>query len=53
MGNWQWVPHWEPEQLYLAGVTWARGLLFQTNEEHENAIWIVSHLDLAEHRLEN
>lgn len=52
LGEKSWVPHWEPELLYPAGVNWARGLVFRTKEEHGDAIWIVSHLDQADHRVE-
>jgi len=47
-----WVPQWDPEFLHPPGITWERGLVFRTKEEHGDAIWIVTMLDRSHHRVE-
>jgi Polyketide cyclase / dehydrase and lipid transport len=52
LGELTWVPDWNPELLHPAGVDWARGQIFRTREETGEAVWIVTDLDPAAHRVE-
>ena len=52
LGEKLWVPEWDPELLHPPGVTWARGLIFRTQEERGEAIWVVTALDQARHEVE-
>jgi len=47
-----WVPGWNPELLHPAGVAWARGLIFRTQEELGEAVWVVTGLDRERHEVE-
>jgi hypothetical protein len=47
-----WVPEWAPEYLYPADTKWAEGQIFRTREEMGEAIWLVTRLDRALHRVE-
>lgn len=51
-GERDWVPGWDPELLHPPGATWERGLLFRTQEERGEAVWIVTALDRRERRVE-
>jgi hypothetical protein len=37
LGEMAWVPGWDPELLHPPGVSWARGLIFRTQEERGEA----------------
>jgi hypothetical protein len=52
VGERLWVPDWEPELLHPPGVSWEVGLIFRTREETRDAIWVVTRLDHAAHRVE-
>jgi len=52
LGEKSWVPGWDPQLLHPAGVTWERGLVFRTQEEKGDAIWIVTRLDRQGHLVE-
>lgn len=52
LGEKSWVPQWDPELLHPTGVTWERGLVFRTQEEKGDAIWIVTRLDRQGHLVE-
>ena len=45
LGETKWVPGWRPELLFPPGVSWERGLVFRTEEERGDAVWIVTRLD--------
>ena len=47
-----WVPDWNPELLHPPATDWAEGLIFRTEEEMGEAIWVVARLDLVEHEVE-
>jgi hypothetical protein len=47
-----WVPGWNPELLHPPTVNWARGLIFRTQEEQGEAIWVVTILDRDRHKVE-
>jgi len=49
-----WVPGWVPEYLHPdpAETKWAQGQIFRTHEEMGEAIWVVTRLDRAQHRVE-
>jgi hypothetical protein len=51
LGEKNWVPGWDPELLHPPGVSWQDGLIFRTAEDSGPAVWIVSHLDVATHRV--
>ena len=52
LGEKSWVPEWDPELLHPPGARWERGLIFRTKEERGDAIWIVTDLDHASHKVE-
>ena len=52
LGEKQWVPGWDPELLYPPGATWERGLIFRTQEELGEAVWVVTALDRQRHEVE-
>jgi hypothetical protein len=47
-----WVPDWNPELLHPPGVCWQEGLIFRTQEEMGDAIWVVTRLDCTAHYVE-
>jgi len=49
-----WVPGWAPEYVHPdpAETKWAEGQIFRTREEVGEAIWLVTRLDRARHRVE-
>jgi hypothetical protein len=47
-----WVPGWDPEILHPAGNDWREGQVFRTREEMGEAIWVITRLDQAQHRVE-
>ena len=51
IGEKEWVPAWDPEILHPAGGFWQEGLIFRTSEESGSAVWIISNLDIAAHRV--
>jgi hypothetical protein len=51
VGEKGWVPGWDPEILHPIGGIWEKGLIFRTSEKSGTAIWIVSNLDIAAHRV--
>jgi hypothetical protein len=51
-GEKRWVPGWDPELLHPPGVDWARGLIFRTQEQQGEAVWMVTHLDRPGHDVE-
>jgi hypothetical protein len=52
LGEKRWVPGWDPELLHPPGVEWARGLIFRTQEEQGEAVWMVILLDRQGHDVE-
>jgi hypothetical protein len=52
MGEKRWVPEWNPELLHPPGVEWERGLIFRTQEELGEAVWVVTVLDRERHEVE-
>lgn len=52
LGEKKWFPGWDPELLHPPGAPWERGLLFRTQEERGEAIWIVTALDRERHEVE-
>jgi hypothetical protein len=52
LGEKAWVPGWDPELLHPPGVSWARGLIFRTQEERGEAVWVVTGLDRERHEVE-
>jgi hypothetical protein len=52
LGEKSWVPGWKPELLHPPGVAWERGLIFRTQEELGEAVWVVSALDRERHEVE-
>ena len=51
LGEKLWVPGWNPELLYPAGTTWEEGVIFRTQEETGDAVWIVTKLDTSTHHV--
>ncbi len=51
-GERAWVPGWDPELLHPPGAVWERGLLFRTQEETGEAVWVVTALDRDAHDVE-
>jgi hypothetical protein len=51
-GEMLWVPGWNPQLLHPPGTDWAEGLIFRTEEEMGEAIWVVTRLDPVKHRVE-
>jgi hypothetical protein len=49
LGEKDWVPGWNPTLLHPAGVDWAEGQVFTTEEEKGQATWVVTRLDRARH----
>ena len=47
-----WVPGWSPELLYPPGREWEPGLIFRTQEDLGEAIWVVTRLDRLRHEVE-
>ena len=47
-----WVPGWAPELLHPPRREWQAGLIFRTQEELGEAIWVVTTLDRARHEVE-
>jgi hypothetical protein len=52
LGEKAWVPGWDPELLHPPGVSWASGLIFRTQEERGEAVWVVTKLDRERHDVE-
>ncbi|HME00485.1 MAG TPA: hypothetical protein VKM93_24530 [Terriglobia bacterium] len=52
LGEKLWVPQWNPELLHPPGVSWERGLIFRTQEEKGEAIWVVTALEREAHEVE-
>jgi hypothetical protein len=52
LGEKLWVPGWNPELLHPPGVTWKRGLIFRTQEERGDAVWVVTALDHRQREVE-
>src|SRR3990172_4006129 len=52
LGEKLWVPDWNPELLHPPEVSWEAGLIFRTREETGDAIWVVTLLDRAAHKVE-
>jgi predicted GIY-YIG superfamily endonuclease len=52
LGEKLWVPGWNPELLHPPGVSWEKGLIFRTQEETGDAIWVVTKLDHSAHEVE-
>lgn len=52
LGEKLWVPEWNPELLYPPGASWARGLIFRTQEEKGEAVWVVTALEREAHEVE-
>jgi len=52
LGEKLWVPGWNPELLHPPGASWARGLIFRTQEERGEAVWVVTALDREAHEVE-
>lgn len=52
LGEKAWVPGWNPELIHPPGASWERGLVFRTQEERGEAIWIVTALDRDRHDVE-
>ena len=52
LGEKLWVPGWNPELLHPPGVSWARGLIFRTQEERGEAVWVVTTLEREAHQVE-
>ncbi len=52
LGEKLWVPDWNPELLHPPGVGWERGLIFRTQEELGEAVWLVTVLDRDRHEVE-
>lgn len=50
-GETHWVPGWDPEILHPPEGRWETGLIFRTREEFGEAVWVVSQLDRASHRV--
>jgi hypothetical protein len=51
LGERLWVPRWNPEILAPRGAQWEQGMVFRTNGEVHDAIWVVSELDPDGHRV--
>jgi hypothetical protein len=47
-----WVPDWNPVLLHPPDTDWAEGLIFRTEGEMGEAIWVVTRLDRAAHKVE-
>ena len=47
-----WVPGWAPELLYPPRREWQAGLIFRTQEELGEAVWVVATLDRLRHEVE-
>jgi hypothetical protein len=47
-----WVPGWAPELLHPRGAAWEQGLIFRTQEELGEAVWVVTALDHQRHAVE-
>jgi hypothetical protein len=47
-----WVPGWAPELLHPPGAEWEEGLIFRTQEELGEAVWVVTALDRKGHAVE-
>lgn len=52
LGEKFWVPGWNPELLHPPKVDWAQGLIFRTQEEQGEAVWVVTDLDRERHEVE-
>ena len=46
------MPDWNPELLHPPGARWERGLVFRTQEELGEAVWVVTVLDRERHEVE-
>ncbi|MBI1747944.1 MAG: hypothetical protein HYR55_15355 [Acidobacteria bacterium] len=51
LGEKQWVPEWDPQILHPVEAEWEEGLIFRTREETGEAVWIVTRLDFALHKV--
>lgn len=47
-----WVPDWNPLLLHPPDTDWTEGLIFLTEEEMGEAVWVVTRLDHLAHRVE-
>jgi len=52
LGEKLWVPGWNPELLHPPGASWQRGLIFRTQEEKGEAVWVVTALEREAHEVE-
>jgi hypothetical protein len=52
LGEKLWVPGWNPDLLYPPDTPWAQGLIFRTQEEKGEAVWVVSALAREAHEVE-
>ena len=52
LGERLWVPGWAPELLHPPGAEWEEGLIFRTEEELGEAVWVVTALDRKQHAVE-
>jgi hypothetical protein len=52
LGERRWVPDWNPELLHPPGVAWERGLVFRTQGDLGEAVWVVTGLDRDRHEVE-
>jgi hypothetical protein len=52
LGEKLWVPEWNPELLHPPDTSWARGLIFRTQEEKGEAVWVVTALEREAHEVE-
>lgn len=52
LGEKLWVPEWNPELLHPPDASWARGLIFRTQEEKGEAVWVVTALEREAHEVE-
>lgn len=51
LGEKDWVPGWAPELIHPEGAAWEKGLIFRTPDEEHDAVWVVTELDRAAHRV--
>ena len=52
LGEKLWVPEWNPELLHPLDSSWGRGLIFRTQGEKGEAVWVVTALDREAHEVE-
>jgi hypothetical protein len=46
IGEKDWAPGWNPELLHPDGASWEEGLIFRTQVDGADAVWIVTKLDV-------